>query len=107
MMGERKIQGAAFDRPKPSCTARGGPAVILVFVLLGSALIGGAFGWYRGTTLMRFPTQYFSPPKNMEYEQWLMELDWRLRRQRWMKTAIYAAAGPVAGFVVLSLFAVR
>jgi hypothetical protein len=43
----------------------------------------------------------------MEYEQWLMELDWRLRRQRWMKTAIYAAAGPVAGFVVLSLFAVR
>jgi hypothetical protein len=81
--------------------------VILVYVLLGSALIGGAFGWYRGTTLMRFPTQYFSPPKNMEYEQWLEELDARLRRQRLMKTALYAAAGPVAGFLVLSALVVR
>ncbi len=80
---------------------------ILAIVFIGSALIGGAFGWYRGTTLMRFPTQYFSPPKNMEYEQWLEELDARLRRQRLMKTAIYAAAGPIAGFVVLSIFALR
>lgn len=81
--------------------------MILALVFLGSALIGGAFGWYRGTMLMRFPTQYFSPPKTMDYEQWLVELDARLRRQRLIKTAIYAAAGPVAGFVVLSLFALR
>lgn len=79
----------------------------LALVFLGSALIGGAFGWYRGTMLMRFPTQYFSPPKNMDYEQWLVELDSRLRRQRLIKTAIYAAAGPVAGFLVLSIFALR
>lgn len=76
--------------------------ILIIFVVVTSAFIGGTYGWRRAKTSIRTPPQKYNFPDGMTQFEHLRRRALKHRQLRIPLTLLYSAAGGLLGFVLLT-----
>ena len=76
--------------------------ILIIFVVVISALIGGTYGWRRAKTSIRTPPQKYNFPGGMTQFEDFRRRALKHRQLRLPLTLLYAAGGGLRGFILLT-----